>query len=69
MFATLPLDVNNKQIRLGNIVAYSASDSCHMFTGRVFKITAYFVWMVPVGYEDTYKYNHRREPRQVVIIG
>lgn len=68
MLPTLPLDANNKQIRIGDHVAYSAADSCHMFLGRVVKMTPCWVWMVPIGFEDSYKFKHRREYRQVIIF-
>lgn len=68
MLPNLPLDVDNKQLRIGDHVIYSFPDSCHMAQGRVAKMTDCFVWIVHVGFPDDYTRKIRREFRQVVKI-
>lgn len=68
MLPNLPLDLQGKQIRVGDCIAYSASDSCYMFVGKVVKITNCFVWITPKGFEGSSQFNSRREFRQVVTL-
>lgn len=65
MLPNLPLDVNNKQIREGDTVAFGADNGSYLHVGKVVKITPCFVWMKvqPLGH-----HNFRRDFRRVAII-
>lgn len=66
MLPTLPLDVNNKQIREGDTVVFGADNGSYLHVGKVFKITPCFVWMkLPYPFDAG---NFRREFRRVAVL-
>lgn len=68
MLPTLPLDVDGKQIRIGNKVIFGADNGSYLHVGIVINITPCFVWMKLE--HDPSKCNHtyRRDFRRVAII-
>lgn len=65
MLPNLPLDVNQKQIRVGDKVTFGADNGSHLYVGTVFKITPCFIWM----HSGVNKFVYRRESSRVAIIG
>jgi hypothetical protein len=64
MLPTLPLDVNNTQIREGDNVVFGADNGSYLYTGKVFKITPCFAWMKV----EPNAIIFRREFRRVAVI-
>lgn len=66
MLPNLPLDVNNRQIRVGDKVVFGADNGSYLYSGEVVKMTPCFVWMkIPMASHKVF----RREFRRVAIIG
>lgn len=66
MLPTLPLDVDGKQIRVGDTVVFGENNGSYLHVGRVYKITPCFAWMELVNSPNKFKY--RREFRRVAVI-
>ena len=66
MLPTLPLDVNNKQIRIGDKVVFGADNGSYLYSGEVVKMTPCFVWMkIPMVSRKLF----RRDFRRVATMG
>lgn len=66
MLPNLPLDVNNKQIRVGDTVVFGADNGSYLHVAKVYKITPCFVWMKLAYPFDQGSF--RRDFRRVAII-
>ena len=65
MLPNLPLDINGKQIRVGDKVVFGADNGSTLIIGEVWKITSCFAWIKSF----VNGHSQRRAFRRVVIIG
>lgn len=65
MLANLPLDIDGKQIRVGDRVVFGADNGSTLIVSTVWKITSCFVWMKN---NPNSTYSFRREFRRVAVL-
>lgn len=65
MLANLPLDVDGKQIRVGDRVVFGADNGSTLMVSTVWKITGCFVWMKSSPDSTS---SSRREFRRVAVL-
>lgn len=66
MLPNLPIDVDGKQIRVGDRVVFGADNGSTLIVSTVWKITPCFVWMRQSARSGP---SSRREFRRVAVLG